>query len=197
VTSSVDVDLVAAAFLQAAEIVRGGGLSEAALLLDDGEKGTMDVGRKPCAVAADIEVSAFLKPGVEVARLVHQPVLDIGLRSAVAREGHIHARQDAVLEKALPFRLIEEVAIEIAFAEDQPGFAGSPARLALLEEGAIGRDAGSRPDHDDRRIVVRQAEAWIGLDIDRQHGFRVGMAGELAGGDAEAFFAVQRIAYGA
>ena len=87
----------------------GGILIAIARLPDDGLERRMDIRGEMRAVAADIEMGAILQPGIDVARLFHEPVLHIGLRRAVAREGHVHARQDAILEETLPFRLVEEI----------------------------------------------------------------------------------------
>src|SRR5690606_14609985 len=97
---------------------------------------------EPRRVAADIEVRALLQPGMDVARLLAEAVLDVELLRAVAREGDVHPCQRAVGQPLLPFGLVEEVAAEMALTEEQPRPAAA-ARLALLQEGAIGGNAGA------------------------------------------------------
>ena len=71
----------------------------------------------------------------------------------------------------MPLELVEEVAREVSRAEDQPVPAARARGHALLQEGAVGRDAGPGADHDHvPRAVGGQAEARVRLDVDRHRG---------------------------
>src|SRR3954469_2631520 len=161
---SVDVPLVAAAALELADIILGPFAPAPALFGDDRDQGVVHVRRHPRRVAAEVEMGAFLAPGVEIAGALEHAVLDIGLVRAVAREGDVHAVEKAVLQPRLPFGLVKEVASKIALAEEQPGTAACAPRLALLKEGPIGGDSGAGADHDDGCIVPRQSELLVRLD---------------------------------
>ena len=63
---------------------------------------------------------ALFQPGVDVARLFFHSVLNIEFGGAVARECGVEAGEDPVLQPLLPFDLVEEVAAQIALAEEQP-----------------------------------------------------------------------------
>src|SRR3546814_3680949 len=67
----------------------------------------MHVRRHPVRIAADIEMRAFLKPAVDLPAALEQAMLDIDLPVLVARERHIHAAQQAVLQEPLPLELIQ------------------------------------------------------------------------------------------
>ena len=152
----------------------------------------MDVGRHVRGIAADVEPRPLLEPGIDIAALPAQPLLHIGLWRGVAREGEIEPAQDAVLQQLLPFNLIEEVAAEIALAEKQPGASRRAPRFPLLHERAIGRDAGTGADHQDRYIVIRKMKVIVGLDIDRNCRIRLGTRREIAGSDSGSRQVVQR-----
>src|SRR3546814_16398155 len=81
---------------------------------------------------------AFVKPGVEVGRLLQQPMLYIGFHALVARKGDVHAGEGAGLEMLLPLGLIEEVAAEVALAEEQPGAPAGAPRPPPLRKGRFG-----------------------------------------------------------
>src|SRR3546814_1049724 len=108
----------------------------------------MDIGRHGGGIAADVEMRAFVKPGVEVGRLLQQPMLYIGFHALVARKGDVHAGEGAGLEMLLPLGLIEEVAAEVALAEEQPGAPAGAPRLPLLQEGTVRRHACAGADQD-------------------------------------------------
>ena len=75
-------------------------------------------------IAADIEMRAVLEPREEVARLLVHAVLDVSLGAGIAREGNVEAGKNAFVQPLLPFDLVEEIAAEIALAEEEPRFAG-------------------------------------------------------------------------
>src|SRR5690348_4915639 len=80
---------------------------------DVDERG-MDVPGHVVGVAADVQVRAFLQPGVELPALLAQAVLHVDLLRGVAREGEVEAVQPAALQGVLPLDLVEEVAGEVA-----------------------------------------------------------------------------------
>src|SRR3546814_1389172 len=55
-------------------------------------------------------------------------------RSAVAREGDIHAAERSILQPVLPLRLVEKIGTEIAFAEEQPALTRCSSNLPRSEE---------------------------------------------------------------
>ena len=112
--------------------------ADASLLLDDGDERGVDIGGEMLGIAADVDVGAFLDPGIDVAGVLAQSVLDIDLVCSIAREGDIHTRQDPLLEEILPFGLVEKIRMEIALAEEQPGFSAGAPGFPFLNEGAIG-----------------------------------------------------------
>ena len=120
-----------------------------------------------------------------------QPLLHVDLLRLVAREGDVDARQRAVCEVLLPFELIEEVVGEVALAEEQPALALGTVFDALLDEGAVGRNAGAGADHDDRAVaVLGQAEMAVRLDVDARRIADLAAVGEVGRGDAVALLAV-------
>ncbi len=139
-------------------------------------------------------MGAVLEPGEEIGGALDHSVLDVAFAAAVAGEGDVHPAENPVLEPGLPFGLIKEVASEVALAEEQPGAAVRAARLALLEEGAIGGDAGAGADHDDRLVVLRKAELRVGLDVDGQCVLHGAAVGKMGGSDPVPRFAVELVA---
>src|SRR5438445_9860838 len=151
---SVDVALVAVLDREAADIIFGRFARLTAFVLDHLQERFVDDARHLLLVAADVEMRAFLEPGIKLARLFDHAVLDIDLVGAVAREGDVEASENAVFQPLLPFDLIEEVAAQVALAEEQPRPSGGGARFAFLKEAAERRDSGAWPDHDDRHVVA-------------------------------------------
>src|SRR6185437_8375068 len=122
--SSIHIHLVASVGLHSADIVFSRSLALPGLLFDDLQQGSMNVRRELRAVAADIDMGAFLQPRIKVARMLKQAVLHIHLVRPIARKRNIHMRQHTVLQEGLPLGLIEKIAVEVALAEEQPGLAG-------------------------------------------------------------------------
>src|SRR5262249_8079651 len=116
--------------------------------------------------AADEERGAVLDPIDDIAALFPDAVLDVGLVGGIAREGEIESRQRAVLERILPFELMEKIVGEMAVAEEQPVAPTRPGCAALLNKGAERRDAGSWPHHDDVAGGRGQGEVLVGAKLD-------------------------------
>src|SRR5690606_12864354 len=129
---------------------------------------------------AHIQVRAAFQPVEQPSAVLFHSMLHVYLLLLVARKGHVHAREGAVLSVAQPFELVEEVAREVAVAEDQPVVALVTVLAAMLDKRAIGRDAGAGADHDDgRAAILRQPEAIVALD---KHRYLRCAAREEAGG---------------
>src|SRR5690606_25506759 len=156
----------------------------------------VDVARHASRVAADVEMGAVLDPPVELGSMLAQPVLDVDLARLVTRESEVDAAEHAAAQPVLPFRLIEEIAAEMALAEHEPAPAADAAGLALLHEAAIRRDAGPRADHHDRRIaILRQPEIVVALDVDRHQLARPDPVSQEGRGNSASLAAVQAVAY--
>src|SRR3546814_13536942 len=121
-------------------------------------------------------------------------MLYIGFHALVARKGDVHAGEGAGLEMLLPLGLIEEVAAEVALAEEQPGAPAGAPRLPLLQEGTVRRHACAGADHDGRHVVGGQPEMGIALDIDGQGRAHLSPVGEMSRSDARAARPVQAVA---
>src|SRR5258708_4428688 len=103
-------------------------------------------------IAAHVEMRTVLGRAIQLTRLLEHAVLDISLVRAIAREGDIEPSEDAILQPLLPLELVEEVAAEIALAEEQPGAAGCGSRLPLLKERTERRAARSPAHHHDGHL---------------------------------------------
>src|SRR5690606_19856003 len=157
---SIHVPLVPLLRLELGHVLLRPLLAHAALLADDVEQRLVHVPGHALGIAADVEVRAPLQPLVQPPRLLPQPVLDVHLLRAVARERDVHAREHAFLAPAQPFELVEEIGGEAAVAVHEPVIAPVAVLGAVLDEGAERRDAGAGTDHDDGHVAIRgQAEA--------------------------------------
>src|SRR6266403_286842 len=138
-----------------------------AKLRDDIDQCALHILCHPLGIAADIEMRALCKPGPQFATDLAHAILHVELLVAVARPRQRHSRQQAHGFQGVQFVGIEEIATAALMTEEQPVLAGRAGRLAVEQEGAERRDAGTGPDHDDRRLrVLRQAEAVRLLHID-------------------------------
>src|SRR6185369_9562921 len=105
------------------------------------------------------EMCTLLEPAIERPGLLAHAMLHIHLLRAIAREGDVQSRQDTTLALAQPFELIEEIAAEVALAEEEPVAPVRTVVLALLHERSEGRHASAGSDHDEGcRRIGRQAE---------------------------------------
>src|SRR5688572_12115170 len=171
---SVDVPEVTAVGAEPVELLARRFRRQPAMPGDDaGERG-VHIGRHTRRVTADIKNRPILDPFIQQPACVRDALLDIDSLPAIARESEIDAGENALLERALPLELVEEVLREMPRAEDEPVTSTRARRRALLDEGAVRRDAGARADHDQvPRGVSRQAEAGVGFDVNG-HGRLVG-----------------------
>src|SRR5579862_3533035 len=81
-------------------------------------------------------------------------------------------------------------------AKEQPVASGRTGRPAIEQEGTERRDAGTRPDHDDRRLLVLwKAEAVSLLYIDLQLISRLDAFGEEGRGKAEPLALADHVAH--
>ena len=118
---SVHVAQVAAVIHQPTHVVARFFTAPAAMLRDDVDECRIHAGRHLLGVAADVEVRAVLEPRIQVLADAAQAVLDVlAGNAAVARERQVEAAQDAALDRVLPLGLVQELAVEVPRAEEQP-----------------------------------------------------------------------------
>ena len=90
------------------------------LALDDLDQRLVHVGRHVGGIATDVEMGAFLEPGVDLEGASPDAVLHVDLAAAVTREDDVDEREPALALMRLPFGLVEKVGAEIAISEDEP-----------------------------------------------------------------------------
>ena len=164
---------------------------------DDLDERALDVLGHALGVAADVEMRAFGEPAPQLRPDLAHAVLDVDFLVAVARPGEGEPGQEPRLLHGGELVLVEEVGVLALVAEEEPVPSRRPGRLPLAQEGAERRDAGARPDHDDRgRRVRRQREAVRLLDVELERGAGRDALGEEGRGDAEAAPLVDRVANG-
>src|SRR5687767_15988811 len=100
----------------------------------------MDVGRHPRGIATDVDRRTRLDPIVQVPPRFGDALLHVGLAPAVTREGEIETSEQALLQRPLPFELVQEIAAESPRTEDEPVASARPGGRALLQESAKRRD---------------------------------------------------------
>src|SRR5579863_3454905 len=192
----INVGLVTAIDLQLAEEPHRLGRCAAAMLGDDVDERGLDVLGHAQRVAADIDVRAIIKPGPEVAANLAHAVLDVDLLVAVARPGKRQPREQPGRAHGHELIFVEEVVAAALMAEEQPVAPGRVDGLPLVQEGAERRDAGPRPDHDDRlRRILRQREMRRLLHIDPDPVARRNAIAEEGGADAETRAPVDLVAH--
>src|SRR5262245_2981778 len=81
-------------------------------------------------------------------------MLDVNLLRLIAREGVVEWAKPLVGEKCFDFFAVVEIALSSLCAEEKPVLTAGAGRLPFLQESAKRRHAGSRADHDDRRIII-------------------------------------------
>src|SRR5260370_39675415 len=143
---SVDVLNVAAAFFELAHRGFGGIGHKPPHVGERPNQGFPHVLRHVLGVAADVEIRAVVEPIDEIAPRVPHAMLHVDLLGRIAREGEIDAGERAVLERILPFELIEEIMGEAAVAQEQPAAPAFPRRPALLHESPERRHPCPPPD---------------------------------------------------
>eukprot|EP00964_Phaeocystis_antarctica_P005607 scaffold3058_cov65-Phaeocystis_antarctica.AAC.10 len=123
--------------------------------------------------SADVHVAAALQHRPQLGAVVAHQVLHVHLGRLCAREGEPQPRQRARGQVALELLSVDVVLLLAPAAKVEPRGAG--ARLGplvgghLLQEGAEGRDAGARPDHDHgRRGVLGERKARRSHEDDRR-----------------------------
>src|SRR6185436_16181370 len=87
---------------------------------DDVDKRPLDVLGHPLGVAADVDVGAFGEPGPHLAADLAHAVLHIKLLLAVARPCERQSREQTRRLHRVEFFLVEEIAIAVLMAEEQP-----------------------------------------------------------------------------
>ncbi len=93
-------------------------------------------------------------------------VLHVDFLGLVAGEGGVEPGEEALGLHLGELFFVEEVGGFFLVAEEEPVLAGGAGDLALLEEGAEGRDAGAGADHDDGGVGRGHVEMFGGLDVD-------------------------------
>src|SRR5262249_26975068 len=126
----------------------------------------LDVFRHAQSITAYIYVRATLEPGPQVASVVAHAILDVDFLVTVTRPGKRETSEMARLPHGLKLVFVEEVVIAALVAEIKPVGARCICRKPLLQKRAERRDAGARPDHDDRLVrIAWQCEVLRFLDI--------------------------------
>lgn len=150
------------------------------MLHDDVDQRRIHVGRHLLGVAADVEVRAVLEPCIQVLADAAQAVLHVlAGNTAVARKREVAAAQHTALHRILPFRLVQEFALEVTRTEEEPVASGGALRLAVLHEATERGDTRTGADHDHvARRVGRQTEALVLFDEDPCPGLLALQAGE-------------------
>jgi hypothetical protein len=93
-------------------------------------------------------------------------MLHVDLLGRVARERDVHARQAAVLERVLPFGLIEEVVREGAVAEEQPAAPLACAARRSCTNARNGATPVPGPTMMMSRSAAGSAKVLVGLELD-------------------------------
>src|SRR5207342_2888312 len=104
--------------------------------------------------AADVEMRAVDDPVVDRATVFAQALLHVDAFGLVARKGEVEPVQAAVLQRLLPFELVEKLRTCMAGAEQQPVATAGTGRDALLHEAAERCDTSAGADHQEVAAAV-------------------------------------------
>ena len=133
------------------------------MFLDDLAQRGIDILGHTACVAADKKLRAFaVDPFPNLARILEHEVLDINLVSLIARPRAIEPGENAVALEASPILFVGVVAGLALRSVEEPVFSLRAERLALLQEGAKGRDARARSDHDQGHIGIFRQVKMLG-----------------------------------
>ena len=150
-----------------------------------------DVGGHAFGVAADVEVRAPVEPAPELGGVFADALLDVDFFLLIAGEGEVEALEGAVLHPGEELVAIEEVLGCALLAEEEPHGPAAAAGLLVLEEGAEGRDAGARANHDDGHVGRGgETEEPIGVNEEGERAAGRGALADVGGADAGAGAAV-------
>src|SRR5262249_14193705 len=178
--------LIAVILFQLGDIARGVFRSAFTVLGNDVYQSAFNVFRHAQSIAAYIYVCATLEPGPKIASVVAHAMLDIDFLVAVARPGQGQPGKMARLAHRLELFFVEKVVVAPLVAEIEPVRAGCICGEPLLQKCAKWRDAGARPDHDDRFVwVARQCEVLRLLHVDANHFSQADPTGEEGRGHAQ------------
>ncbi len=132
-----------------------------------------------CAGIAEPEAGRVVLDGAPLAAYAHHPFLERGLLGWVPSDGGL----------AVNLTLLENVALPLRFALNQPRPAAERAALALLERAGLGARAGERP------TVPGDRESWlVSLLRAAAKGSRLWLVDRPAGGlDATTIQAAQTV----
>ena len=107
---------------------------EAALLLDDGVEGGVDIFGHAGGVAADVDAGSVFEPLPEGRSLFEHAVLHVDLALLIAGEGEVETGEVSVGVHGLKLVAIEKIGGGAALAEEEPVAAGCAEGAALMQE---------------------------------------------------------------
>src|SRR5690606_39884059 len=107
-------------------------------------------------IAAYVDIGAALYPVEQITGLFAQLVLHINFLCLIARKSQIQALQSTVLQRLLPFRLVQEVGRKMWVAEEEPVAPAGACHATFLHKSPERGNTRAGPDHDDiARAVSR------------------------------------------
>src|SRR6202043_3131598 len=99
------------------------------------------------------------EPRPQIAADFAHAMLHVDFLVAVARPGERQPREQPRRPHRHKLFFIEEIVVAALMAEEQPVAAWCVDGVTFMQEGTEWREAGARPDHDDRfRRILRQRE---------------------------------------
>ena len=129
---------------------------------------------------------AVFQPAPKLGAVFEHSRLHVNLLRLIPAEGEVKARERTLGEHSFKLLLIEEVALLLLVAEEEPVLSLRLSSPALFEKGAERRDASAGSDHDDWLVAVGgQAEPV--RDLDEHRDGRVGVCAVGKEGRANAF----------
>src|SRR5579872_6548705 len=129
----------------------------------------VDVSCHPVCVAANVEMRTFFEPCPQLRTLLAHAVLHVDLLRLIARESDIEAGQQTAVAHRFQFVSIVEIRGRMLLAEEQPVAPLVTACTPLVQKAAKRCNAGSRTDHDDRRVRTMRRTKMCGFLHEYRH----------------------------
>ena len=120
-------------------------------------------------IAANKKLRAVaVEPFPNFSGVIEHLVLNVNFVRLIARPCAIEPCQNAIANEFFPIFFVGVIAFLALRAEKQPGFSLRPGPLSILQERAERRDAGARPNHNERSIrIVRHVKMLGRAGINR------------------------------
>ena len=126
----------------------------AALFLNDRSQRGIDILGHASRVTANEELRALrIHPFPNLRGILQHLVLHVRFAFLIARPRAI-ATEKSIAPILFQFLAVKIIAVLVLRSKEEPVLALCPGGLALLQESAKGRDAGSWTHHDDWRVAV-------------------------------------------